>query len=195
MDHQTTPTSRAIVELVRLKLGDTTFNKASDAAVARALGVSRVSISRYLHGESIMETAVLIRANEWLKLDPPELAEFALRLQAESVGHGREMILAAIAWIEAQDKYHGKTAPAPAPRRRRAGAAAVLLSAGIAALASLAPSPAQASMIDVGPRAVDYGKRRRHAPNPCNPARFWRRHRPRRRRGFPMPAALPIVAT
>lgn len=173
-------TTKTLLERLRTK-----YDGCSDYRLAQILGIVKTAVSRYTKHGGGMANDVGVRLAAELGLDPAYVvACLALeREQSEAVKPiWRDLITRAQA--------SGQIARAPSTRRRVSKVAAVLLTTGIAALASLTPSPARASQ---DAASVYYGKRRRHLPNPCDPARFTRRHRPRRRRASPMPASFPIV--
>jgi len=75
--------SYRVIELVR-KAISTEYLKASDTDVAKAIGISRASVSAYKTGREVMSHETLGRANVLLKLPEAEIAGIGFDLLLES---------------------------------------------------------------------------------------------------------------
>lgn len=77
-------TSYHVINLVREKISNE-YVRASDTAVAKALGISRAAVSAYKSGRDNMSLETLQAANRILKLEVAELSELAISLIAEAL--------------------------------------------------------------------------------------------------------------
>jgi hypothetical protein len=179
-------TTKSLLERLRSK-----YDGCSDYRLAKILGVGKTAVSRYmLHGGG-MANDVGMRLADELGL-PHAYVVACLSLEREPSDQVKPVWQGIIETL----KRAGQTAPAPARARRASKVAAVLLTTGIAALSAFAPRQAQASHAEAGARGLyilsnrgSKGRNRRFAHV------FPRRRLRPRRRDFPVPAALPIVAT
>lgn len=74
--------SYRVIELVKRRISNE-FLKASDNDAAKALGLSRTSVSHYKHGRDVMSQETLHKANEILELPENQLLALSLDLQIE----------------------------------------------------------------------------------------------------------------
>jgi|SRR5581483_9070169 len=82
-------TSYRVIELVR-KAISTEYVTASDTQVARAMGISRASISAYKLGREVMSHEMLSRANVLMKLSNYQLGELGWQLLNERARSDQE---------------------------------------------------------------------------------------------------------
>ena len=83
MAPRSVPMSYQVVELVREAIS-TAYARASDAGVARALGITPGAVAAYKSGRDTMSAQTLMRADAFMKLYPKQLAEVQVRLAMES---------------------------------------------------------------------------------------------------------------
>lgn len=117
--------SYQVIDLVREAIS-TPYVRASDAAVARALGITPGSVGGYKSGRDVMGLATLAKAQDFMQLSAPQLAELSIALSMEGAKDPGVLHV----WEAIRDVVRGK-------------AASVL--GAVAAAAMIAhPEPAQA---------------------------------------------------
>jgi len=83
MAPRSVPMSYQVIELVRAAIGSP-YVRASDAGVARVLGITPGAVSAYKAGRDVMGLPTLVRANHFMQLSPQQLAEVQVRLSMEA---------------------------------------------------------------------------------------------------------------
>lgn len=105
MSTRKVPASYQVIDLVREAIG-TPYVRASDAAVARALGITPGAVGGYKSGREFMSASTLEKAQEFMQLPDRQLAELYVRISMEAAkDRGSEKV-----WQALLDSVRGAAA-------------------------------------------------------------------------------------